>query len=96
MSFKQMMSDDLDIFYDSDEFAESAYFNGASEPITVLPVDDIEVSSSDHRVISAKVSDVAGIAEGNTFLIDETSYQVSNFDYKDSTNLEYFIALREV
>lgn len=94
MSMKQMMSDDLDIFYDSNDFALSATYNGVD--ISVLLLDDMEASSNELKVISAKQSDVSNIAEGDLIVLENVNYTVSNFDYKDSYKLEILIALKEL
>jgi len=94
MSFKQMMTDDLDIFYDSDELGVSAKFN--ANPIVVLFLDDLEISNSEQTVISAKTSDVVGIKISDLITIETTEYKVINFDDKDKTKLEQLIALSKV
>jgi hypothetical protein len=91
MNLKQMMADDLDIFYDASEFATAVKFNNSD--INVLELDDIEVSSSEQKVVSAKSDDVVGIKSGDSFVIGQDNYKVTNFDFKDSTKSEMLIAL---
>lgn len=94
MSFKEMMADDLDVFYNADEFAVTATYKGVD--ISVIFLEDIEVSSSEQKVISAKTSDVAGLSSGDSIIVDGIDYEVSNFDDKDSSKLEQLIAINEV
>jgi len=89
-----MMSDDLDIFYNSDEFGVSALY--LDKEITIIEVDDIEVSSAEQKVISVKTSDAIELSDGDPFVIDGVNYEVGNFDYKDSSKLEFYIALKKV
>lgn len=94
MSFKQMMADDMSIFYNADEFAIAATFSGNS--IAVLERDDIELASREHKVVSAKSSDVSGIKSGDVFMLEDENYKVLNFELKDSDGLEMLIALVKV
>jgi hypothetical protein len=91
MSLKQVLANDLDVFYNSDEFAISAVYN--SHEISVLSQDDIGFENSDIKVVSAKSSDVVGIAKGDTISIDGVAYRVNNYEYKDDMKLEMMIGL---
>lgn len=94
MNLKQIMENDLDNFYNSNEFGISALFNATQ--IVVSFLDDIEVSSSKEKVISAKSSDVASIDVGSEITVDSIDYEVTNFDYLDATKLEMIISIKEV
>jgi len=94
MSFKQILQDDLDVFYNSDEFGVPAVFN--AKEIVISFLEDEEISGSEQTIISAKSSDVVGVDVGSIISIDGIEYKVTNFDDKDSTKLEQLIAIIEV
>jgi|GEM_PF-5195947 len=94
MNLKQMMINDLDNFYNINDFGVSAQFN--SLPIVVYFLDDIEISSSRESVISAKSSDTIGIEVGSVITVDGISYEVSNFDFVNSEEIERIISIEKV
>lgn len=94
MNLKQMIINDLDNFYNVNDFGISASFN--SLPIVVYFLDDIEISSSKESVISAKVSDTTGIAVGSAIVVDGVNYEVSNFDFINSEKIERIISIEKV
>ena len=84
-----MMQEDLDVFYNADEFASSAIYKDSS--IAVVEIDYIEVMSSNQKAITAKSSDVVDLAVGDLIVIENVEYKVINFDTKDFENFEKII-----
>lgn len=75
MSLKDIMTSDLDVFLNVDEFADTATFNGA--PINVIydkEADDILLD-----VIICKASDVVGITTSSVFIISGVTYTASSW-----------------
>jgi len=76
MSLKALMNSDLDLFLNTDEFAETATFGTAT--IKVLfdkePNDNFLID-----VITCKESDVAGITTSSTFIINSVTYTASSW-----------------
>jgi len=88
MTLKADILTDLDdVFYDTDEFAETATYTpsgGAAVPVTIIPEEmDPSIMSDappgDERIIRVKTSDVSNPQRGDAFVIDtETWYLKAN------------------
>ena len=76
MSLKNMMDSDIDLFLNTDEFADVATFNGAS--INILfdkePADTFLLDT-----VLCKSSDVSAITTSSTFIINGTTYTASSW-----------------
>jgi hypothetical protein len=84
MSFKEDMQEDLDIFYDADEFAYLAQYKTTTNT-TEIPVnirDGLEFESIDISVISAKTSDVTNLEVGHLFTINKIQFKCLNFEHQ--------------
>ena len=76
MSLKNMMDSDIDLFLNTDEFADVATFNGASINI------HIDKQQSDTFLLDTvlcKSSDVSAITTSSTFIINGTTYTASSW-----------------
>lgn len=94
MNLMQTMTNDLSAIYNTNEFGISAEFN--SNPITVFYFDEIEISNSEEKVVSAISTDVNGVSIGDSIIVDDVEYEINNFDYKDNTQLETLLVITEV
>lgn len=94
MDLKQIMANDIkSVFYSINDFAISASYQ--SQTIPALHVEDYEISDTREQVISCRVDDVSGLSIGDTIVIDNTNYEVINFDFKDKYEIEYIIVLNK-
>ena len=91
MSLKEQMEKDLDLFYNTKEFASSALYK--NKKIAVLPFEDFDIAQISSKSILVKSSDTHGIKEGEKITVDSTEYEVSNFSYRDDMKLERIIGL---
>lgn len=74
-----MIDFDTDVFFD--EFAVDAIFSGSSETISVLIDKDQDPETGRYiNLITAKKSDVDGIAINDTFTIDSIVYYVTSIE----------------
>jgi hypothetical protein len=92
MNLKEQLSNDLDIFYNSNEFGVVATYK--TNEIVVIYEEDVEINNTENRVISGKASDFNTIAIGDIIEIEGVSYEIYNFEFKDNYKLEYLIGLR--
>ena len=83
MSLKETIKADLKVFYNTDEFALSATYNG--EKIPVLFENDYEVETISNKTISTPTSGVLNVKSGDRFEIDGINYKCINFDHLKST-----------
>ena len=76
MSLKDIITSDIDLFLNTDEFADVATFNGAS--INILfdkePADTFLLDT-----VLCKSSDVSAITTSSTFIINGTTYTASSW-----------------
>lgn len=91
MSLKEDMLEDLDIFYDTDEFATSAQYK--DNDISILFQEDLELFGTEKISISIPSSN--GISMGDKITINSILYEILNFEYKDDSELEYLVALKK-
>jgi len=76
-TLKEQVADDLDVFLNTDEFADEATIGGETvngifdnEHTEVLDV------SGTHPAFTCKTSDVSGVSQGDTVTINGTGYRV--------------------
>lgn len=88
MVFKDQVQNDLDIFFNETEFAQSATLaNGSVIPVYFDQKDDVvfdtglesDVSASVPS-ITAKAEDVESLHHGNSIVIDTTTYYIIDMD----------------
>ena len=79
MNFKEQMQSDITIFFNKEEFAEIATFNGVE--ISVI-LDEIEADggSFSQTIISAKTEDITTITKQSTFTVGSVMYGVVSWD----------------
>ncbi len=81
MSFKDDLRDDLDLFLNIDEFAETITYKGApikgifDNAFVVDSQDGVEVETVQPQVI-AKTSDISTLVHGDTMTISSVVYNV--------------------
>ena len=76
MSLKDLVESDLDVFLNTDEFADDATFGGT--PIKVL-YDKVPDDRITLDIINCKESDVVGITRSSVFIINGISYTSSSW-----------------
>lgn len=88
-----LTADDLDIFYNTDEFAVSATWNGKELPVLVKEDEDITYNEEE-IAITARALDVVGIKAGDLITVLGREYKVHGERYLDlETRLEKRIGL---
>ena len=92
MSFKDQQLADLDVFYNTDEFADSATYKGTQIPL--VEIDDMSIESIEGTNFSCKSSDVPLPIAGEAFVINNKNYELLNFD-SDFTEFETLLVLVE-
>jgi hypothetical protein len=82
-------TEDLDIFFNEDDFAVSVTLNGDTfSAILDTPTDGYEYGDAsveaDHKVIRCKTADLvaANIARRDTITVDGDSYKVANYRHE--------------
>ena len=83
MSFKDDMIEDLDVFYDTDEFANIAQYKGSDIPVDTLKEVDTEYMSN--HVIKTLTKYVSDIDVGDIFIIGVDSFECINFEHEVDT-----------
>jgi len=93
MNFKNQLEADLGtVFYNTNEFCETANYQGLD--IAVNPVDDIEIEHTSSKSYTCLTSDVPLLKEGDLLSISGVTFEVVNFDYLES-DLETIMMLKE-
>jgi len=92
MTLKEQMNADLDVFYNIDEFADSATYKGVQIPLA--EVDDVVVESLEGTCFSCRSSDVPLPLAGEVFIINNKNYKLINFD-SDFNEFETLLVLAE-
>lgn len=84
MSLKEDMEGDLEIIYNTDEFAYPALYENSviSKEIIVMINNEIDIESINLHVISAKTKDVENLKEGDFFTINNVEYKCLNFEHQ--------------
>ena len=87
MSFKIMTQDDMDIFFNDEEFADPATYNGAGIMVVEDTVSEMATSVPGIILPSVsvliKASDVAKPKEGDTVVYKGQTWQVAPYFTKD-------------
>lgn len=95
MSFKQILEQDLEVFYNTSEFAQTAFYE--NEEVAILFQDDIEIEDSSKKLIKVQAKDFSSnINEGQNLIINNENFEILNFDFVDSSKLEYLVVLKEI
>ena len=76
MNLKQMMKDDLSIFYDVNEFGKSALYEG--NEISIKFLNDYEFENFRGEVISLLKKDMPTVSNGKLIEIDSKIYKIMN------------------
>lgn len=81
MNFKDVMKDDLNIFYDVDEFAVLAIYKG--KDISIRFINDYEIEGFRGKVICVQKKDIETIFPRENITIDLKVYKIQNFTEKN-------------
>lgn len=92
MNLKQMMKDDLSIFYDVNEFGKSALFKG--NKICIKFLNDYEFENFRGEVISLLKEEMPSVKTGETMQIDSKIYKITNFVSKNENEWIIGICLK--
>lgn len=82
MNFKAQMEADLDVFTNPDEFGVVATYNGADINGQFMEKFD-EAVQTFYKVFWGKYDDLSSVSNGDTIVIDGTTYGVTDFDIDD-------------
>lgn len=99
MTFKDDLLTDLDVFLNSDEFAEIVTYKGAAirgvfdDAFQVSAPDGLGIETTQPQVV-VKSADVAGMAHGDTMTIKTVVYKVIGI-HPDGTGLTTAILSRD-
>jgi len=91
MSLKKILREDLDVFFNDEEFAEEViYYLGATSTSVVVQFFDEESDLGDSllRKMVVKVDDLPSISREGYFLINGAKYGIIDF-FPDEQNLIY-------
>lgn len=91
MNFKEQLKKDLDVFYNTEEFAVAALYK--DKEIPVIFTDEYEIEGIEGDKITVKADDIPNIQEGDIFTIDGADRECINFEYTDKDKLEILVAL---
>jgi hypothetical protein len=78
MTFKDIQNVDLEVFYNTDEFAKEATYKGKKVPVRIQK-DEIEVLDISCERIKVMQSDFLTIQEGEEIEIEGVLYSILNF-----------------
>ncbi|MGB7402698.1 MAG: hypothetical protein WA916_08955 [Arcobacter sp.] len=93
MSLKKDMQTDLNVFYDTEEFACLAFYGEVE--FRAIFINNFEIQGLLGKAISILASEDPGIKEDDIITIDGESFEVNNVDFKDDTKLEKVIGLTD-
>lgn len=78
MTFKEMRIADLEVIYNTDEFAKEATYKGNKVPV-LIQKDEIDIFDVSCERIKVMQSDFLNIEEGNEIEIEGVLYSIYNF-----------------
>lgn len=91
MSLKETIKADLNVFYNTDEFAKKGFFKG--KEVAILFRKNLDIFEVNFENIKARREDFEGIEEGDSFQIDGKEYTILNFSFEK--DFEIFIEIKE-
>ena len=91
MSLKETIKADLNVFYNTDEFAKKGFFKG--KEVAILFRKNLDIFEVNFENIKARREDFEGIEEGDSFQIDGKEYTITNFSFEK--DFEIFIEIKE-
>ncbi len=91
MSLKETIKADLNVFYNTDEFAKKGFFKG--KEVAILFRKNLDIFEVNFENIKARREDFEGIEEGDSFEIDGKEYTILNFSFEK--DFEIFIEIKE-
>ena len=91
MSLKETIKADLNVFYNTDEFAKKGFFKG--KEVAILFRKNLDIFEVNFENIKARREDFEGIEEGDSLEIDGKEYTVSNFSFEK--DFEINISIKE-
>ena len=91
MSLKETIKADLNVFYNTDEFAKKGFFKG--KEVAILFRKNLDIFEVNFENIKARREDFEGIEEGDSLEIDSKKYTVSNFSFEK--DFEFNISIKE-
>jgi hypothetical protein len=95
MTFKTQIAEDMAVFYNSDEFADTAVYSpvtGADVTTEVIVDHDVLIQADGYdasvatlgTTVTAMVADVGTVVRGDTFAVGSTTYTVQRIErYSD-------------
>ena len=86
-----MIANDMDIFYDIEDFATPAIYKGESIP--VLFSKDYEVDGISDVVITVRKSDIPVLKKKEILNINSLDYKIIAIDTDPENELEYIVML---
>ena len=89
MSYKEQLQKDLDFTYLY--LGETALYQ--NKDLKVLFEDNSNFEYTEGKFITARVSELELINEGDEITINNEFYKVHNYDYKDELNLEWNVEI---
>jgi len=90
VSFKEMVQNDLPLLYTA--LGDPAVFSRSGLTVYLIPEEDFDIEHVEYKKFKAIISDVDGIAEGDTFTMDGVALEVRNFNPSDD-GLEMYIGV---
>lgn len=91
MSLKETIKADLNVFYNTDEFAKKGFFKG--KEVAILFRKNLDIFEVNFENIKARREDFDGIEEGDSLEIDGKEYTILNFSFEK--DFEIFIEIKE-
>lgn len=91
MSLKETIKADLNVFYNTDEFAKKGFFKG--KEVAILFRKNLDIFEVNFENIKARREDFEGIEEGDSLEIDGKEYTILNFSFEK--DFEIFIKIKE-
>lgn len=94
MNFNEMIKDDLNIFYDTEEFAVLSKYKNKDIPIIIRGDIEMEIESIKQHVITSLTKNVKDVKVGDKFSFNDKEYKCINFEHQINLN-ETIIVLSE-
>ena len=102
MAFKDNLLKDLDVFLNTDEFAETVVYtdeSGNSKEIPAIFLTKTDLFSEDMNAIESSIpavlikrKDLANVKNGDIFTINDIEYTVIQTEYKDDLIIKAYLS----
>lgn len=105
MTFKTQLTDDMAVFYNADEFADTAVYSpvtGDDVSTEVIVDHDVLVQADGYdatmatlgTTVTAQVADVGAPSRGDTFAVGSTTYTVQRIERYSDDGLEVTVVVK--